>query len=98
MGFKFSLTSRAEHNILDSIDWYNEKQYSLGDKFYKDSTIALNYVVANPYLFSVKRSPFRECALKKFPYLIVYTIQNDTVIIASVFNTSKNPGQKPKKY
>jgi len=40
----------------------------------------------------------RELKLSKFPYLIIYEILEDVVIIHAVFNTSKNPGKKPAKF
>ncbi|TRW24829.1 type II toxin-antitoxin system RelE/ParE family toxin [Flavobacterium zepuense] len=98
MGFKLDILLSAKIDIWESMDWYNEKQPGLGNRFYEDFAATVKYIITNPYLFPVKRRPLRECVLKKFPFIIIYDIHEENVIIHAVFNTSKNPGQKPKKY
>ena len=98
MAFSFYVTERAQLNINEAIDWYEFKGGNLGKRFFTDFEVTLNYIVRNPYLFPLKNYPFRETVLSNFPYLIIYDIVEDTVVVVSVFNTSKNPLKKPSKF
>ena len=72
MGFRLGILLSAKIDIWESMNWYNEKQPGLGNRFYADFVSTAKYIVINPYLFPVKRNPLRECILKKFPYIIIY--------------------------
>jgi hypothetical protein len=98
MAFRFFVTERAQLNIDDSIDWYEYKSENLGKRFYTDFEATLSYIIRNPYLFPIKQYPFRETPLSSFPFVIIYDIVDSTVVIVSVFNTSKNPGKKSSKF
>jgi len=57
----------------------------------------LKILKTNPELFSIKKPPFfRELPLKKFPFVIIYEIFQNEVIIYSVFHTSRNPKKSRK--
>ena len=98
MAFSLFVTERAQSNINEAIDWYEFKGRNLGKSFFTDFEATLNYILRNPYLFPLKIHPFRETTLSNFPYLIIYDIIDDTVVVVSVFNTSKNPLKKPSKF
>ncbi len=50
----------------------------------------------NPELFPLKKEPFfRELSLKKFPFVIIYEVFNDEIIIYSVFYTYRDPSKRP---
>ncbi|MFD2601025.1 type II toxin-antitoxin system RelE/ParE family toxin [Flavobacterium suzhouense] len=97
MGFKVIISLTAQKQINQSIDYYEEKQFNLGIRFYADLKNNLRYLFDDPYLFPLKDHKYRELKLSVFPYLIIYEIIDDLVIILAVFNTSKNPIKKPKK-
>lgn len=97
MAFKIFFTKRAERNIEDAIDYYEFKKENLGLEFYEDLMGNLNYIIENPFMFPVKVYPFREYPLSTFPFVIIYDIVEDVVIVVSIFNTYKNPGKKPNK-
>ncbi len=37
---------------------------------------------------------FRQVKLKNFPYLVIYSIEGEEIIVAKVFNTYQNPLKK----
>ena len=96
MAYKVVVTKKARKDLLDSVAWYDEKQLNLGLKFYDDYREIRQYLHLNPYLFQKRSHRFYEAKLSVFPFLIIYEILDDIVIIHAVFNTSKNPGKKPK--
>jgi len=98
MAFKIIVARAAELDISDAIDWYESRQVNLGDRFYDDLISNIDYLITDPYSFGKKSGNHRELKLSIFPYLIIYDIIDDIVIIHAIFNTSKNPGKKPSKF
>lgn len=98
MVYKIVLTQIARKDILFAMDWYDDQQQDLGLRFYNDYAAARQYLSLNPFLFRKGTHGFYELKLSIFPYLIIYDIMDNIVIIHAVFNTSKNPGKKPSKF
>jgi len=98
MAFKVILTQSARKDILFAMDWYDDQQQNLGHRFYKDYAQVRQYLNLNPFIFRKGVHGFYESKLSKFPYLIIYEILDDVVIVHAVFNTSKNPLKKPSKF
>ncbi|AWH86843.1 hypothetical protein HYN59_17780 [Flavobacterium album] len=95
MAFKVIFSPAALTDIFDAMEWYEEQQENLGNRFYEDVISTLEYTVTHPHSFSKKKDNFRELALPTFPYVIIYEIFDDIVTIAAVFHTSQNPRKKP---
>lgn len=98
MAFKVVVNKQARLDLLTSINWYDKQQPNLGLKFYDDYRATRYYLQSNPYLFQRRGHKFYEAKLSIFPFLIVYEILDDIIIIHAVFNTSKNPGKKPSSF
>ena len=92
--FKVELLSHAENELADAYDWYEEQQETLGNKLYKEIKYHLEFIENNPYLFPIKyTAELRVISLNKFPYLIIYWVDevNLTVFVVSIFHTSRKP-------
>jgi hypothetical protein len=96
--FKVVVNKQASIDLLTSANWYDKQQPNLGLKFYDDYRETRKYLHLNPFLFQKRSRRFYEAKLSVFPFLIIYEILDDIVIIHAVFNTSKNPGKKPTRF
>ncbi|WP_394333449.1 type II toxin-antitoxin system RelE/ParE family toxin [Algoriphagus aquimarinus] len=56
---------------------------------------ALNLIVKAPELYQFREMPFRSCPLKGFPYLIFYAIEDEVIVVYSIFNTAQDPAKWP---
>ncbi len=84
----------AEEEMSDAFDWYEGQSNGLGDRFYKELSHYLTLLETAPYHFQIKYPhDIRAATLKKFPYLIIYVIDEEqgSVVILSVFHTSRRP-------
>ncbi|WP_310559313.1 type II toxin-antitoxin system RelE/ParE family toxin [Flavobacterium sp.] len=96
MVFKIVISVLAESEIEETIEFYENRKKGLGKQFLEYFRGYLKILKTNPELFSIKKPPlYRELALKKFPFVIIYEIFQNEVIIYSVFHTSRNPTKKP---
>lgn len=96
MVFEIIISELASLEITESVAFYESRQKGLGKLFLNSLKSALQILKSNPELFSIKRkSIYREMPIKKFPFIVIYEIIGNEVIVYSVFHTSRNPDKKP---
>lgn len=94
MIYELIITQKAVLEISKAYFYYEAEKPGLGEQFLDDLDIYFKRITASPEQFPQKKKPYREAYIKKFPYLIVFEIRNDSIIIYSVFNTWQNPQKK----
>ena len=94
MVYRLELRKRAINQMQKSYDYYESKSLGLGERFLLTVEEYFEIIKNNPKQFQVKREEIRESYLQKFPFIIVYQIIKDTIIVYSVFHTSRNPSTK----
>ena len=87
------LKEEVERDVQEAYNWYESKRNLLGDSFIAELESYLNILEKEPQIFQVRKANRRYCPLKRYPYVIVYEIENDLVIVYAVFNTFKNPAR-----
>lgn len=92
--FLLEFSAKAEEEFHEARKWYDEKREGLGSAFTEEVFDLINLLSKNPYLFGVKFAAYREAPLKRFPYILVYQIEGDTIYIDMVFHTSRDPEKK----
>ncbi|MGE4513827.1 MAG: type II toxin-antitoxin system RelE/ParE family toxin [Chryseobacterium sp.] len=95
MIYHFSLSPKAEDDLLEAALWYESQQIGLGKKFVQKVESYFIRIQNNPLHFPLKKENLREAYIQKFPYVIIYQIIGDNIIVFSVFNTHQNPTKKP---
>ena len=92
--YSLKISSAARNDTADAEIWYHKQQPELGNEFLKDVFNSLDYISGNPSLLPIRFSGnFRFSKLSRFPFLIVYEIVDDFVVINAVFHTSRNPSR-----
>lgn len=95
MDYKLVIKPRAENDLAEGIAWYESRRKGMGLIFLNRVEKYLESIQRNPLQYPSKRKPYREAFIKKFPYVIIYEVTEDVVIVYSVFNTHRNPHGKP---
>jgi len=88
------LLKRAEIELTDACDWYEEQQKGLSLKFRKAIRSSLHLIDQNPKLYSRRyNTDLRFTIVEIFPYIIVYWYDENlnTVFVVSIFHTKRNP-------
>ena len=70
-----------------------ELQQGLGKRFASKLLLTLNSIKRNPHFASVRYDDIRCTAIKKFPYMVHYHIDEDELLITilAVYSTHKEP-------
>ncbi len=95
MIYELVIKEEAVFEITESYLYYESKSLGLDDRFVNQLETYLDRITQFPFHFEVKRKPYREAFIKKFPFLIIYEIIETQVVVYSVFNTNRNPTKKP---
>lgn len=96
MKYQLVLTNRSLADIEKAKDWYDKQQKGLGNKFADATFKSIESVQSNPLGYEIKHRFTREKLVNKFPYLIIYSIEENVIFILRVFNCKQNPKKKSK--
>jgi len=96
MNYSFELRDKASKEFIDAFVWYEEQQAGLGDLFELTFQNKLKKICNNPLHYKVSYKNYHEALTEKFPFLIVYTINEKIkrITIIAIFHTSRNPKRK----
>ena len=89
MTYSFHPEARAE--FKEAILYYSEKSPSLGLAFYTEVEHAIERIVQNPVLYRVIDEDVRRCLTKRFPYAILYSIEDHYILILAIMHCSREP-------
>ena len=97
MVFKIIISNEAKIDIENSYLYYQAKvNKKVANNFLKEFRSSVNTISKNPF-FRVWFDDFHAKPIKKYPFLIFYTIDKieKIILIARVFHTSQNPENYP---
>ena len=89
MTYSFHPEARAE--FKEATLYYSEKSPSLGLAFYSEVESAIQGIVENPFLYRVIDEDVRRCLTKRFPYAILYSIEDRYILILAVMHCGREP-------
>ena len=85
------LETEAILDMQQAFVWYEEQKKDLGYFFLDELEDCFQKICNAPLNYSSVTPHFRKIKLNKFPYLIIYEIESDNVIINSVRHTGRKP-------
>lgn len=80
MSYELRIKAVAIRQAAEAYTYYQNKAPGLGDRFIGAVLEAYATLQRNP-LFQVRKPPFRYVKLRKFPYRLIYEVQDNTVIV-----------------
>ncbi|MBT2562405.1 type II toxin-antitoxin system RelE/ParE family toxin [Pedobacter sp. ISL-64] len=81
----------------DAYDWYEEQKVGLGDLFLAELSRCYTKLEKNPLYYQKLKKNYRHLVLNKFPYVLIFEIIGEEIIIFAVFHTARNPKLKFKR-
>jgi len=95
--YSLEIKEEALDEIIQAYQYYESQVEGLGEKFLSQLDIYFERITSNPRLFASNVPPYREAFIQIYPYLIIYEIDDTSVVVYSVFNTHRNPKDKYQK-
>ena len=101
MSFTVIVKQEAHQDTVEAYNYYEEKQTGLGERFLDALQQRYKELAANPTFYSyIDEDPLkilRDVKLEKFPFVVVYEITGNEVVVYAVHNTYKHPRNKLRK-
>jgi plasmid stabilization system protein ParE len=76
----------------EAVEFYAERGVTLAQAFINAVEDAIFRIVESPTRWVVVDEDIRRCLTRKFPYGILYTIEEDYILIVAVMHCSREPG------
>lgn len=91
---KFTL--QANIDTIVAFEFYESRRKNLGELFLNELNTCYNSILLNYTTYKIVHKTFRQAVVRKFPFVILYTVDEKNIVIIAVFSTSKNPNKKLK--
>lgn len=82
----------AIDELIDAAHFYEECQIGLGHRFLDAVDVSLTTIQRHPLIGRADELGRRKYQVRKFPYVLIYKINNNCVYILAVAHTSRKPG------
>lgn len=93
MKFSIEIKESAKKGAIDAFLYYESQQKHLGERFLDKMELVLNDISKHPKLYPEKYKSFRQALIKPFPYLIIFEMTDQSIIVYKVVFAKKNPGK-----
>lgn len=88
-------TDRAKDDLELAFIWYERNRRGLGFEFLDCVETSIKTIIDNPEICRTYYSNFKGCVIRRFPFLIFYTIEKSEIVVHAVFDNRQNPNKRP---
>lgn len=88
---KIEYLKLAKFEFHDAISHYENEQKGLGRKFESDIKSSLHRIKNFPKAYVKIKDDIQKCVLHKFPYNIIFSIEEDLILIIAVAHHHRKP-------
>jgi plasmid stabilization system protein ParE len=84
-------TRIATQELEDAVRFYELENFGLGYRFKEEVRKAALRVTEYPKAWSIERGEVRKCLLHKFPYKLMYSVEEDHILVIAVAHQHRKP-------
>lgn len=95
--YAYVFAAQANAEMLAIGAYYEQQQVGLGQRFITEIEDAALEIASFPLAYRIFFKSTREKKMRKFPYLLIYTFEDDLVFIHAVFPCKSNPQKKQSR-
>ncbi len=88
---RIRLIEEAETEFHAARSYYDDCDSALGERFTSAVEAKLRSIQEHPDLYAITQANVREAILTSFPYVIYFTVRDETVDVWAVFHQSRDP-------
>jgi ParE toxin of type II toxin-antitoxin system, parDE len=97
MSFNLLVKEEAIADIYEIANWYNEQKNNLGFDFLSELELTFKAITKNPSNYQIQKKKLRQILLNRFPYVAVFEIIDNDVIVYGVIHCKRNPKVKTSR-
>jgi plasmid stabilization system protein ParE len=91
MNLPLVISPQADDDLVHAKQWYDDQGCGLGDEFVSRVEEAFEVIRRTPTLYGKVFQDLRLALTRRFPYAIVYRIDDDQITIVAVYHTRRDP-------
>lgn len=91
MNYEVVLQAEAIIDIQTAFEWYEEQRSGLGHELIEEVEEAFERLSRHPQHYSAPNQNYRKLRIKRFPYLVIFEIEDIKVIVIAVRRVSQEP-------
>lgn len=88
---KIFFSKLATQELEDATEYYELEQPGLGRRFKQEVKKAALRISEYPEAWSIEHGEIRKCLLHRFPYKLLYSIEEDHAFIIAVAHLHRRP-------
>lgn len=81
----------AEADLVDAKAWYDDRRLGLGDDFVYSVEKVFDRLTQTPELYAKVFGDLRLALVRRFPYAVIYRVDEDQVTVLAVYHTHRDP-------
>ena len=93
MKYTVVVRASAQAEAAKAFLWYEQRSKGLGLRFADSLNACLDQLSKNP-AFQLQKNGFRYVELEKFPYRVVFIVEETSVYIYQIRHTSRKPSAR----
>lgn len=91
MKYKVIVRPEAEEDLKEVFSWYEDNRTGLGYDFLLQVDAGINFIKRSPEIHPVEYKGTRKHLIKRFPYKIIYFIEEEKIIVLAVLHGRRSP-------
>lgn len=95
--YKIVYRIKALEEYEKSVEWYGQRSTRAAENFIVAVKEKLEIIKNHPTRNKKKYKNYYEASLKKYPFTIVYIIEESTIVIIAIYHHKRNPKKKYRK-
>ena len=92
---KLRYTDRSKDDVELAFAWYERQRKGLGFEFLDCVEASLQNIINNSKIYQLRYSRFRGCPIRRFPFSIFYSMEDNEIVVHSVFDNRQDPKKRP---
>lgn len=91
MKYKTIITKDADRDFIEDFIWYAKKNSDLAERFRENVKKEIEFLSNTPFACALLSKKVRQAIVHKFPYRIIFVIENRKVIIIAILHEKRSP-------
>ncbi|CAN5777748.1 type II toxin-antitoxin system RelE/ParE family toxin [soil metagenome] len=91
MNLPLIVNPEAEADLEEARAWYEAQRPGLGDELLDSVREMLDRIQKSPRLYGKIFQKLRLALVRRFPYAVVYRIDDDQITVVAVYHTRRHP-------
>jgi hypothetical protein len=88
---KYAFHPEAKAEFLTAVDYYEAREPGLGYDFAMEVHSGIENILSFPTAWPILKDDFRRCQIRRFPYGIIYSQDEEAIFILAVMHLHRDP-------